>query len=72
MMHTAMRMLPAQATADTGEIVFVRRFPVHIAVVFLAQKCCYYMQHYALESCRMGAGSNPVQGSVEIILQHPW
>jgi hypothetical protein len=45
MMHAAMHVLPAQLMAETGEIVFVRKFLVHAAGVFLAQKSYDNIQH---------------------------
>jgi hypothetical protein len=35
MKHAAMRVLLAQHMADTGENVFVRKIPMHVAGVFL-------------------------------------
>jgi hypothetical protein len=38
MKHAAMRVLLAQHMADTGENVFVRKIPMHVAGVFLVSK----------------------------------
>ena len=50
MIHAAMRVLLAQHMADTGENVFVRKFPMHSAGVFQAQKASYCMQHWDADS----------------------
>jgi hypothetical protein len=50
MKHAAMRVLLAQHMADTGENVFVRKIPMHVAGVFLAQKASHCMQHWDAES----------------------